>query len=130
MAIVATSAVFDDAAGPNPDRPDTAPDLELRTSLESFAPEGPTARTTKAAGRRRGEAVSHGDGGSGWRSQTKVEVLFDIGREPNLVSCASLRTAAARCPSPSPRPGHQRTTIQQVHDHLTKTLHLNVSFSA
>jgi hypothetical protein len=29
-----------------------------------------------------------------------------------------------------PRPGHQRTTIQQVHDHLTKTLHLDVSFSA
>lgn len=28
------------------------------------------------------------------------------------------------------RPGHQRTMIQQVHDHLTKTLHLDVSFSA
>jgi predicted transcriptional regulator len=29
-----------------------------------------------------------------------------------------------------PRPGHQRSTIQQVHDHLTKTLLLDVSFSA
>ncbi|WP_344613914.1 hypothetical protein [Dactylosporangium salmoneum] len=29
-----------------------------------------------------------------------------------------------------PPPGHQRTTIQQVHDHLTNTLQLNVSISA